>query len=48
MCIIFGAPSIILACVALLQIPDKPETAKFLNENERQIETERIKLGKYK
>ena len=45
MCIIFGAPAIILACIALFQIPDKPETAKFLTESEREVETERIKIG---
>ncbi|KAI9243432.1 major facilitator superfamily domain-containing protein [Phascolomyces articulosus] len=44
MCIIFGTPSIILACIAFFQIPDKPETAKFLTEDERNIELERIKI----
>ncbi|KAI8144101.1 major facilitator superfamily domain-containing protein, partial [Fennellomyces sp. T-0311] len=44
MCVIFGSPSILLAIFAFFQIPDKPETAKFLNEKERYIEIERLRI----
>ena len=46
MCIIFGSPSILLSIFALFQISDKPETAKFFNEKERNIEIERLRIGK--
>ncbi|KAI8148070.1 major facilitator superfamily domain-containing protein [Fennellomyces sp. T-0311] len=42
MFIIVGAPCILVAVVAFLVFPDKPETAKFLTEEERKLEIERM------
>ncbi|KAI9497316.1 major facilitator superfamily domain-containing protein [Zychaea mexicana] len=44
MCLIFGSPAIVLAVYAFFQIPDKPETAKFLKEEERELEIKRLKI----
>lgn len=44
--IIEGAPSVVAACVAAWYLPNTPETAKFLNEDERKLEIERLATGK--
>lgn len=45
MFIIEGAPCIALAILCFIFLPDAPETAKFLNEEERRLEIERIAIG---
>ena len=45
MFIIFGAPSILLSIVTFWLMPDKPETANFFTEEERNLEIERLKAG---
>ncbi|CDH54934.1 mfs transporter [Lichtheimia corymbifera JMRC:FSU:9682] len=40
--IIEGAPSVVAACVAAWYLPNTPETAKFLTQDERKVEIERL------
>lgn len=44
--IIEGAPSVVAACVAAWYLPNTPETAKFLTQDERKLEIERLSTGK--
>ncbi|KAI9491294.1 major facilitator superfamily domain-containing protein [Zychaea mexicana] len=44
MFIIEGAPCIVLAVICYFYLPDKPETAKFLNERERELALKRLSL----
>lgn len=44
--IIEGIPSVLLALVAAWYLPNTPETAKFLTDEEREIEIRRLAKGK--
>lgn len=43
--IIEGVPSIILAAFSAWYLPNKPETAKFLTDQEREFAVKRLENG---
>jgi hypothetical protein len=43
--LIEGAPSVVLAVFAGWYLPNDPETAKFLNEEERRVAVGRLAKG---
>jgi hypothetical protein len=40
-----GAPSVALALLAIIYLPDSPETVKFLTDDERRIAVKRLAAG---
>lgn len=45
--IIEGAPSVILAAFSAWYLPNKPETAKFLTNEEREFAAKRLENGNF-
>lgn len=43
--LIEGVPTVLVSCFTLWYIPVKPETAKFMTEEERIVEMERLAIG---
>lgn len=43
--IIEGAPSVLAASIAAWYLPNTPETAKFLTDDERKFEIDRLSTG---
>lgn len=46
--ILEGAPSVVLAAFSAWYLPNKPETAKFLTNEEREFAVRRLESGKNK